>query len=427
MYVSPHKYLYNKNDENDNRFNQEETYSNILHELIQLEKPENILRVFLWNSKGLTKKGYAKLRKITNQIITRDIQFDLYVTQEPLSINEKNYLKSFNDSEKKYLITYPPGSKKEVAIIYNKQKLSIDKDGIKNSYNLIEESKRKDNNQGVEYTTDFLDKGKYRTQIVHFKIKWGDVKANSGLKLCVINIHSVYLGYSEEDRRDFLLEFFKFVNWYINNKIANEPIKLLILGDFNLDLIEWKIEEKVFNTIGLKLVISTTPNIDENYSETEISKKKIDFFCTVFDENYVNIRNVSKIPVRYKNYINDFRDIQVYLNKKNLDIKGISTHDPLFCYLTFDSTFNLVHEVYQEEAFFNQMGDLCLEDKKMSPKAKKSDKQQPAKRGGNIKKQESGEKNVPQSVNKGKQVKEEEDIQNQLKRAMGVKKIEEFD
>ncbi|EGC29996.1 hypothetical protein DICPUDRAFT_42092, partial [Dictyostelium purpureum] len=345
MYDSPHKYINNKNGTFN--FKQEEILEiesnsiNISNELIQLQNPEygKILRVFLWNSIGDGKKGYSECRMMINQENTRDTQFDLYVTQEPAYTKEENYLKCFNLTEEKYQITYPPDSKDQVAIIFNKQKLSIDEDGHKNSYKLIEESRKKENNQGIEYTTQFPKYGQKRIQIVHFKIQneIDDMEADGCLKLCVINIHSVHNNYTIEKKKTFILEFFKFVNWYINNKLANEPIKLLILGDFNLDLINEDIDQLVYDEIGLNLVISTSPKIDAHYSEDDISKTNIDFFCTVYNKNYVNIHNVSKIPLRFENYYKDFQMIQDFIKTHQLNVKKISTHDPQFCYLTFNS------------------------------------------------------------------------------------------
>ncbi|KAM9997666.1 hypothetical protein ACTFIY_007307 [Dictyostelium cf. discoideum] len=121
-------------------------------QLKQLDNSSEILRAILWNSKGDSKAGYAAFRKLLSKIITKDFNFDLFITQEPVSVVDKNYIDNYFNNN--FGIVYPVKRKarNEVAIVYRKEKIKLLKN--ENPYSLIEESITKDN---VKYSNFFCN------------------------------------------------------------------------------------------------------------------------------------------------------------------------------------------------------------------------------------------------------------------------------
>ncbi|KAM9959063.1 hypothetical protein ACTFIR_000114 [Dictyostelium discoideum] len=297
--------------------------------LKQIDNSNEILRAILWNSKGETKAGYAAFRKLLSQIITKDLYFDLFITQEPLSVVDKNYIDNYFNND--YEIVYPVKKKarKEVAIIYRKKKIQVLKN--ENPYSLIEESRINDN---IEYSNFFLINGKGRIQITHFK-----TITESPNNICVFNIHSVYK-FSDKVKDEFILSFFRFVKWYINKILSpkEERFNLLVAGDFNYDIFSKDFPDLVFNKLGLKIVIPSPPTIDSSYDEKEIAPTNIDYFITVHDvRNGLTVSNVSKLPIRFDNYQDEFKGAADLREDKDLLSSKVSTHDPQYCCLKIKS------------------------------------------------------------------------------------------
>ncbi|EAL66814.1 hypothetical protein DDB_G0281035 [Dictyostelium discoideum AX4] len=336
---SPHKdsfiYDHNKKDKKLNLTDEELSEIDLgklsleNEQLKQLDNSNEVLRAILWNSKGETKSGYAAFRKLLSKIITNDVNFDLFITQEPLSVVNKNYIDNYFNNG--FDIVYPVKRKarKEVAIIYRKEKIQVLKN--ENPYSLIEESLIKDK---IEYSNFFVMNGKGRIQITQFK-----TLTESPTNICVFNIHSVYR-FSDKVKEDFILNFFKFVKWYINKILSpnEEEFNLLVAGDFNYDIYLKEFPDLVLNKLGLKIVIPSPPTIDSSYDEKEIAPTYIDYFLTVYDDrNGLKVCDVSKLPIRFDNYQDEFEGAADLRQDKDLLSSKVSTHDPQYCCLKIKS------------------------------------------------------------------------------------------
>ncbi|KAM9968480.1 hypothetical protein ACTFIW_002921 [Dictyostelium discoideum] len=296
--------------------------------LKQLNNSSEILRAILWNSKGETRSGYADFRKLLSQKIVEDINFDLFITQEPVSVVEKNYIKNYFNKD--FGIVYPVRLKarKEVAIVYRKKKIQVLKN--EDPYSLIQTSLK----DGITYSGFFLFHGKGRIQITHFK-----TQTESPTKICVFNIHSVYK-FADRVKEDFILSFFKFIKWYINKILSpnNEKFNLLVAGDFNNDIFLKNYPDLILKEIGLQIGIPFPPTIGAFYDEEEIAPTNIDYFITVHDvKNGLTVSNVSKLPIRFVNYQDSFEGVADSREEKDLSPSKVSTHDPQYCCLMINS------------------------------------------------------------------------------------------
>lgn len=297
-------------------------------ELKQLDNSSEILRAILWNSKGETRSGYAGFRMLLSQKIVEDINFDLFITQEPVSVVEKNYSKKYFNKD--FGIVYPvrPKARKEVAIVYRKEKIHVLKN--EDPYSLIQRSLK----DKITYSGFFLFHGKRRIQITHFK-----TQTESPTKICVFNIHSVYR-FTDQVKEDFILSFFKLIKWYIEKILSpnNEKFNLLVAGDFNNDIFLKNYPDLIYNAIGLQIIIPSPPTIDTSYNEGEIAPTNIDYFITVRDvKNGLNVSNVSKLPIRFANYQDSFEGVADLREENDLSPSRVSTHDPQYCCLKIKS------------------------------------------------------------------------------------------
>ncbi|KAK5575616.1 hypothetical protein RB653_006749 [Dictyostelium firmibasis] len=330
---SPHKDTYNNKKEFN--FTVDEATEMLKNKLTisnkYLKAQHNvnaIIHLVQWNSKGSTTAGYSTFRNLLTKVITNDINFDLFITQEPISVVEKNLIdKNFNSD---YNVIYPVDkrARKEVAIVYRNEVISILKN--LNPYKLIDESE-----PFVNYRNKyFINQAKKRIQITHFN--YNDKEDKKNYEICVFNFHSVYSACTNEVKKNFIIDFFKFVKWYIDNKIEKDNFNLLIAGDFNYDIYQDDDLCKSVNEIcGLKILIPAPPTIDSTYNELEIAPTNIDFFVTISDpKNGININRVSKLPIRFENYQKEFENVKEIKNLKNLIPSKVSTHDAQSCYLT---------------------------------------------------------------------------------------------
>ncbi|KAM9999262.1 hypothetical protein ACTFIZ_002804 [Dictyostelium cf. discoideum] len=333
---SPHKDLC-INENNTFNFKEEEIsemYKNQVDlendALKKLDNSKDILRAILWNSKGETKSGYAAFRMELSKTIIKDFNFDLFITQEPVSVVDKNYIGKYFNNEYGIIFPVKLKARKEVAIVYRKEKIKVLKN--EDPYELIEQSRR--GNDKIDYPGVFISHGKGRIQITHFK-----TKTKPQTQICVFNIHSVYK-FKDQVKKDFILSFFKFVKWYINKILSpkGESFNLLVAGDFNNDIFSNDFPELIFNEIGLQISLPSPPTIDSFYDEKEIAPSNIDYFVSVHHaKNSLNVNNVRKLPIRFINYQNNFEGVAELRENKNLVSFKVSTHDPQFCCLSIKS------------------------------------------------------------------------------------------
>ena len=222
-------------------------------------------------------------------------QFEAFICHQEVKVNDKAARKKFLDGEPEEDYFYK-------SRLENLKKGSSTRQAISFPYELEDyeiECER--------VRSDKVTVGRYCSQLITVTRK------DHGVSFVLVSFHAKYIGFSENERNDQLIVFFKKMH-----AIANEEeVPVIVGGDFNLDVDVWRytIIDKVMDHVIVAPVYEAPPH-RKQYSRI------IDTFLVVHPKiirNNVNLRKPIPIcPIPIEGYIggNETKLVKFYSKRR---------------------------------------------------------------------------------------------------------------